>query len=127
VSPDETARTASALTACFVLVRGAPGRELILTDIRCYIDFHATVNPLSRGPVLAIDIPRRDIPLSDTLYVAELAQMLHKLPCGPILEWLVPRRDAPRAFGLYVGWDEMAGHPDLVDLDQASGIGSDGA
>jgi hypothetical protein len=124
---DETARAASAFTACFILVRGGPDCERILTEIRCYVDFHAVLNPLSRGPILAIDIPRCDIPLSDLLYAAELAQMLHKLPCGAILEWLVPRRDAPRAFGLYVGWDEMANHPDLVGLDEASGIGGDGA
>jgi hypothetical protein len=127
VSPDEIARTASAFTACFVLACGGPGREQILTDIRCYVDLHASVNPLSRGPVLAIDIPRRDIPLSDNLYVAELAQMLHKLPCGAMIEWLVPRRDAARAFGMYATWDEMTSHPDLVDLDWAFGIGGDGA
>lgn len=114
----------SAFTACFILVSGAPNRERILTDIRCYIDFHAAVNPLSRGPILAIDIPQREIQISEALYAAELAQMLHKLPCGAILEWLVPRRDAPRAFGLYAGWDEMAAHPDLVDLDWAAGDGA---
>jgi hypothetical protein len=116
----------SAFTACFVLAHGTPGRGRILTDIRCYIDFRATVNPLSRGPIFAIDIPRHDIPVSEALYGAELAQILHKLPCGAILEWLVPQRDAPRAFGLYATWDEMANHPDLVDLDEASGIGGDG-
>jgi hypothetical protein len=111
----------SAFTACFILVNGGPYRERILTEIRCYVDFHAAVNPLSRGPILAIDIPRHDIQISEALYAAELAQMLHKLPCGALLEWLVPRRDAPRAFGMYADWDEMATHPDLVDLDRANG------
>jgi hypothetical protein len=109
----------SAFTACFILVSGAPDRERILTDIRCYIDFHAAVNPLSRGPVLAVDIPRHDIPLSEPLYAAELAQMLHRLPCGALLEWLVPRRDAARAFGLYADWDEMAVHPDIMELEDS--------
>jgi hypothetical protein len=118
---DESACKPSAFTACFILASGGPHRERILTEIRCYIDFHAAVNPLSRGPILAIDIPRHDMPISDSLYAGELAQMLHKLPCGVLLEWLVPRRDAPRAFGLYAGWDEMAAHPDLVDLDRAAG------
>lgn len=110
-----------AFTACFILVSGGPDRERILTDIRCHIDFRAAVNPLSRGPILAIDIPRHDIPLSKALYAAELAQMLHRLPCGAIPEWLVPRRDAPRAFGLYATWGEMSGHPDLVELDWRHG------
>lgn len=117
----------SAFTACFILVNGAPDRERILAEVRCHIDFRAAVNPLSRGPVFAIDIPQHDIPIGDALYGAELAQMLRKLPCGAILEWLVPQRDAPRAFGLYATWDEMATHPDIVALDQAAGASSDGA
>jgi len=115
------AQCGSAFTACFILVSGGPNRARILTDIRCYIDFHAAVNPLSRGPILAIDIPQREIQISEALYGAELAQMLHKLPCGVILEWLVPRRDAARAFGMYASWDEMARHPDVVELDQFEG------
>jgi hypothetical protein len=114
----------SAFTACFILMRGGPDCERILTEIRCYVHFHASVNPLSRGPILAIDIPQHDIQFSEAVYGALLAESLHKLPCGAILEWLVPRRDAPRAFGLYAGWDEMATHPDLVELDRAGGDGS---
>jgi hypothetical protein len=106
-------------TACFILVRGSPDRERILTEIRCYIDVRATVNSLSRGPVLAIDIPRRDIPISESLYAGELAEMLQRLPCGAILKWLVPRRETPRAFGLYAGWDEMEMHPDIVELEES--------
>ena len=116
----------SAFTACFILASGA-GHGRILAEIRCYIDFRAAVNPLSRDPILAIDIPRHDIPVSEALYGAELAQMLHKLPCGAILEWLVPQRNATRAFGLYATWDEMATHPDIVALDQAAGASGDGA
>lgn len=112
-------RDPSAFTACFILMDGGPDRERILAEIRCYVDVHAAVNPLSRGPVLAVDIPRHDIPISEALYAGELAQMLHRLPCGAVLEWLVPRRDAPRAFGLYAGWDEMAGHPDIVELGES--------
>lgn len=115
----------TAFTACFILASGA-GHGRILDEIRCYIDFRAAVNPLSRGPILAIDIPRHDIPVSEALYGAELAQILHKLPCGAILEWLVPQRDAPRAFGLCATWDDMATHPDLVDLDRAAGASGDG-
>lgn len=112
--------TSSAFTACFILVAGGPDADRILIEICCYIDSRAAVNPLSRGPILAIDIPRHDVPISDALYAGELAQMVRKLPCGVILEWLVPRHDAPRAFGLYVDWDEMAGHPDLVDIERAT-------
>jgi hypothetical protein len=110
-----------AFTACFILVGGGPSRERILAEIRCYVHFHAAVNSLSRGPVLAIDIPRCDIPIGDQLYIAELAESLRKLPCGALLEWLVPRSDAPKALGLCAGWDEMAEHPDIVALDRALG------
>ncbi len=83
--PDPTCAV-PAFTACFILANGAPDRERILLEIRCYIDSHAAVNPLSRGPVLAIDIPRHDIPISESLYAGELAEMFHRLPCSAILD-----------------------------------------